>query len=51
MYDFIRIVDGFKKLSLDIQKKLQSAKDFATAKVEELKKVPQDILCSLKVCH
>ncbi|KAK3739422.1 hypothetical protein QZH41_004663 [Actinostola sp. cb2023] len=42
------VVEGFKKLSVEIQKKLQSASEFAKATVDELKQVPQDVLCALK---
>jgi len=50
LFSYTRIKDSFEKLSADLQKKLSDAKEFAKATVEELKKVPQDLLSSLKVC-
>ena len=50
LFSYTRIKDSFEKLSADLQKKLSDAKEFATATVEELKKVPQDLLSSLQVC-
>jgi hypothetical protein len=46
---YFRVKNGFDKLSAEIQKKLMNAQEFATATVNELKQVPQDVLCALKV--
>lgn len=50
LFSYTRIKDSFEKLSADLQAKLSNAKEFATATIEELKKVPQDLLSSLQVC-
>ncbi|KAL9955239.1 hypothetical protein ACROYT_G036532 [Oculina patagonica] len=42
------IKEGFEKLSAELQAKLSDAKEFAKATIEELKKVPQDLLSSLQ---
>lgn len=50
LFSYIRIKKSFEKLSAELQEKLSNAKDFAKATIEELKKVPQDLLSSLQVC-
>ena len=50
LFSYTRIKKSFEKLSAELQEKLSNAKDFAKATIEELKKVPQDLLSSLQVC-